>query len=318
MQGDSMLDAGLFAQVLLNPARMCDELCVVSGYASPAFVQTHLYNLAQAKVRNSLRINLVVGMIGSDGISEINHNSFQRLVHSLEGSFTCKYVLTKPPVHSKLYVWLQNREPVLAYIGSANYSSNGFFGNREIVAMCDPMLGFEYFQKLYLDSTNCELVESSQFKVKKPIQTVNGTALHGTTIESDGATIEVSLLDAKGEIHMRSGLNWGQREKREPNQAYIALNGSIRNSGFFPVKGVVFTVVCDDGESFDLVVAQQGSKALETPQSNAILGKYFRKRLGLQEGEFVTIDSLKAYGRTTVTFKRVSDELYYMDFSKSK
>jgi hypothetical protein len=314
-----MLDSALFTQVLLHPARMCDELCVVSGYASPAFVQTHLYNLAQQKVRNSLRIRLVVGMVVSDGISEINHNSFQRLARSLNGSFTCKYVLTKPPVHSKLYVWLQNKEPVLAYIGSVNYSSNGFFGNREIVASCDPILGFEYFQKLYIDATYCDEVELSQIKTKKPSQIVNNQTLSGMTTESDStATIEVSLLDAKGEIHMRSGLNWGQREKREPNQAYIALNGSIRTSNFFPVKGVVFTVICDDGESFEMVVAQQGSKALETPQSNAMLGKYFRKRLGLPEGAFVTIDSLKSYGRTTVTFRKLSDELYYMDFSKSK
>ena len=38
----------------------------------------------------------------------------------------------------------------------------------------------------------------------------------------------------------------------------------------------------------DCVTAQDGGKGLHTHKDNSILGKYFRERLGLPSGEFIT------------------------------
>ena len=51
------------------------------------------------------------------------------------------------------------------------------------------------------------------------------------------------------------------------------------------------------------------------PASNALLGEYFRNRLGLANGAYVTAADLRSYGRTDVTFIKIDEEHYYMDFS---
>ena len=60
---------------------------------------------------------------------------------------------------------------------------------------------------------------------------------------------------------------------------------------------------------------QQNDKAITTPASNALLGEYFRNRLGLANGAYVTAADLRSYGRTDVTFIKIDEEHYYMDFS---
>ena len=63
---------------------------------------------------------------------------------------------------------------------------------------------------------------------------------------------------------------------------------------------------------------QQNDKAITTPASNAQLGEYFRKRLKLNNGAYVHAEDLIAYGRTDVTFYKIDDEQFYMDFSVDK
>ena len=61
-----------------------------------------------------------------------------------------------------------------------------------------------------------------------------------------------------------SGLNWGQRENRNPDQAYISIPAPERRSGFFPQIGVEFDILCDDGFLIKCVRAQQNGKALQS------------------------------------------------------
>lgn len=89
----------------------------------------------------------------------------------------------------------------------------------------------------------------------------------------------------------------------------------IARSGFFPLNKQHFTAVTDDGHQLILRVEQQNDKAITTPLSNAQLGEYFRKRLGKSYGEYIWRSDLESYGRTNVTFYKLDDEQYYMDFS---
>ena len=93
------------------------------------------------------------------------------------------------------------------------------------------------------------------------------------------------------------------------------MPAKVARSGFFPLEEKHFTVVTDDRHQLILRVQQQGDKAITTPLSNAQLGEYFRNRLGLPNGAFITKKDLENYGRTDVTFYKLDDEQYYMDFS---
>ena len=56
----------------------------------------------------------------------------------------------------------------------------------------------------------------------------------------------VLLLDESGNVQY--GLNWGIREKRDHNQAYLQLLPEIWKSNFFPTKGIYFLCRTDDGD----------------------------------------------------------------------
>ena len=116
-------------------------------------------------------------------------------------------------------------------------------------------------------------------------------------------------------VPQRSGLNWGQRLGREPNQAYLAVPAEIQRSGFLPEHGEEFLIECDDGEIMKCVRAQANGKAIETCGNNAILGLYFRHRLNVRPGYMVTIEHLYRYGRLSVDLKYQNNYRYFLDFS---
>lgn len=118
----------------------------------------------------------------------------------------------------------------------------------------------------------------------------------------------------KEKVPFSSGLNWGQRPGREPNQAYLAVPVSVQKDMFFPGVGLPFTLMSDDGWVFECKRAQQNGKAIHS-QNNSDLGRYFRHRLGLAEGALVTLRSLIEYGRTTIDVYRLDPTNFVFDFS---
>ena len=129
--------------------------------------------------------------------------------------------------------------------------------------------------------------------------------------------LRLSLLSKKtGETHNRDGLNWGQRPGRNPDQAVIPIRGEARREGFLPDRGFTFSLLTDDGYSMDCTVQQDGRKAVSTTKNNSEIGQYFRKRLGIEKGEFVTRQHLENYGRSDVIIKKIDDETFMLDFSK--
>jgi len=126
-----------------------------------------------------------------------------------------------------------------------------------------------------------------------------------------------SLTTGKGEklrVPFASGLNWGQRKGRNKNQAYIAIPSRIQKSGFFPDKGIEFELETDDGESWVCARRQANGKAIHTTKNNSIMGIYFRKRIGVTSEEFIIVDHLLAYGRTTVDIYKTPKGSYILDF----
>jgi hypothetical protein len=93
------------------------------------------------------------------------------------------------------------------------------------------------------------------------------------------------------------------------------LPHTIYRTDFFPAIGVHFTILTDDNRVLICTRAQANGKAIHTPHNNSLIGEYFRNRLGVANGAPVRLQHLINYGRTDVTFYRIDDETYYMDFS---
>jgi HKD family nuclease len=332
-----MITENLFDKVLIEPVKNgADILYVVSGYATAAMTFHH-FDYLKKNHSKQIEINLIVGMCPYDGLSLSNHKAFQQLA-SLDFSkhFKCSYIFNAPQVHSKAYAWFQGKKPVSGFIGSANYTQNAFSkSQRELLISCDPKLGFDYFQSLIPDSIYCthneienhiEIYRDTYYSRRKKEQ-LEKQGIQMVTSEKpdlqDLPAIRVSLLDRTGNIQNTAGLNWGFRQdetsKRNKNEAYIQLRPEVYRSDFFPGRSIHFTVLTDDNKTLICTRAQKDEHghAIETPHNNSLIGEYFRNRLGLANGAFVTKDDLLKYGRTDVDFYKIDEETYFMDFSVS-
>ena len=275
--------------------------------------------------------------------------------YAYDGSFDCRYVRRPTTVHAKVYVWCRHGIPLVAFSGSANYTNNGFKAQKrvEVLSECDPVSAFDFYNKIKKGTVPChkaspvEFVLSKQKATPNPVKIDKGTPVVFMEMDKDSAfygcaRIDIPLRNSKGHFGIESGLNWGldangnprlQHKNnphgghRDPNEAYIRLPKTF-DCGFFPryvpvPKGksatdaqIRFSVLTDDNEMFSCIRASGGyGKEIETPQDNAELGRWFRKRLGLKSGALITDAAMKQYGRETVTFYKLADDQFYMDFS---
>lgn len=312
----------LAKEILFDPLeKSVDKLCIISGYATPNMASWFMKNLS-GKINRGIDLELIVGMIPYDGLSVAVHEGFKELmteklpeeIHK----FQCSYVCENVPVHTKLYIWLKNNMPVLAFTGSANFTQTAFGrGRREYMVPCDAKDAYEYYLNIEKDTIFCNHFEVEDYVVLRPTHPILDIENHPqTNLEGAGVgTVTLSLLSKTGETGTKSGLNWGQRNNRNKNEAYIPLPAPIARTGFFPLEKRHFTVITDDGHQLILRVEQENNKAITTPLSNAQLGEYFRNRLGKANGEYIWRKDLESYGRTNVTFYKLDEEQFYMDFS---
>jgi len=317
-----MFSNNIAQKVLFTPVRQgLDTLMILSGYATPNMASWLIKSLQEIRL-GPINISLLIGMVPYDGLSVSIHEGFKELhgksYPSAVRKFICSYVFQNPPVHANLYVWLKNETPVLAYTGSADFMQNSFISaRREIVENCDPNEAYAFLSDIESKSIYCNHGEVEDNIVLRPThQILDADNNPLTTLSGEGITsVTLSFLTNHGDVGQKSGLNWGQRNHRNKNEAYIPLPSRIAKTDFFPLNKQHFIAVTDDGHNLLLRVEQQNDKAITTPLSNAQLGEYFRNRLGLENGEFVTKQDLLNYGRVDVTFFKIDDEEFYMDFS---
>lgn len=313
----------LFNEVLVKPSKEYDTLCVVSGFATPSMVAYHLEAIKNAYKNESLNIKLIVGMT-PNGIPKPHHKNFVKLTNEQNKKFECSYVNSESfPIHSKVYTWLKDGTPQKAFLSSANYTITGFKRPQDEVACeCSPTSAYEYFNSKIGNSIYCTCDESSELIIDTTKIYTQKNKKKKEKIEKSNVTdrdyVYLPLFSVKeNRIHDAGGLNWGQRSKREPNQAYIPVPSEIGSSGFFPPKGQPFSVLTDDGFPFICVVAQDNNKAIETTNNNSELGEYFRNKLGVPLGEPVKLEDLDRYGNRYVKFTKIDEEEYYMEYSPS-
>lgn len=310
----------LFDEILVKPAQNYDTLCIVSGFATPSMVAHHLEAVKETYKIEDTNIKLVIGMT-PNGISRLHHENFIKLVNEKGGSFECSYINSNSfPIHTKLYTWLKNNEPMQAFLATANYTLTGFKRPQdEIACVCKPIEAYEYYTSKIDNSVYCTCDEAQTMTVE-PLRQQRASLRQSETLE-DAPVIDTAnsvklplFSERDNRVQIHGGLNWGQRGGREPNQAYILIPSKIAHSGFFPPRGEQFSVLTEDGFPFICVVAQDGDKAIHTPNNNSELGEYFRNKLGVPLGAPVSLEDLDRYGNRYVTFTKIDEEEYYMEY----
>lgn len=356
-----LLTSNLERPVLYDPARTdgddCNRLKIVTGFTDCDMIAQHLIQLHSEQGRGGIHggkinIDIIVGMYRNANLTRQKHIHIMQTLKKINAidpdhiETSCKYVYRNQQVHSKVYAWLRDDEPVRGFAGSANYTINAFRVNRESLADCSGKEASAYYDSLLCDTIGC-FDENLQNVLILPDATAHDTEaevspdnLENLTYEglmrrTPLDTLEVSWLGEGGHVGTSSGPNWGIRKAkgytdkngkfvkygRDPNQAYIPYNRREQKPGFFPDRinpddrnCPLFKAVTKDSGIFYMRMAQDNNKALHTAASNALLGKWLRKCLGVPDGAPVTDEDFKRYGKSKVTFYKFADDVFVMDF----
>ena len=328
-----MITENLFQEILVSPVlqERANQLLIVSGYASGMMASRHTSEPVIS--RNGVKVRLVYGMAVTDGVRPADHQQFNNLTAS--GAFECHYRISLPAVHSKVYVWLANDTPIKAFAGSANYSLDGFIrsdSRQEAMSEVDPAQAYEYFTSVLqgaLESVHDDVEERVRFdrRSRTSDDTPDDTDGYDELIVDDEDQMDVPLLTYSGRGDKVSGLNWALDRRNGPgnrnhNEAYIQVGAVRARSGFFPASPEHFRIHTSDGDWFTVRrehtknrnSAADGGHAITTPEDNALLGIYFRNKLGLPLGTYITKEHLEDYGQINVTFYKLDNDDFMMSF----
>ena len=181
---------------------------------------------------------------------------------------------------------------------------------------CDPKDAYDFVTRIEGLSELASQVSAPLIRAAVPAVLVPSSMSKGGIEDLPYVDLPLTMYGKGAEVNRRSGLNWGVRGRPNPDEAYLAVPATVTRKSFFPARGVQFSVVTDDGTEFFAAICQDGSKALHSVESNAIIGQWFRKRLQVPAGELVTIDHLRTFGRLTVRMYLLPSGKYLMDFRK--
>lgn len=311
-----------------------DQLLFLAGYLGPYPVQKLSTSLSASKIK----CDIIYGCFKSANVTNAYHKVYKNI--TLKTTTNVFYKNTYN--HSKLYMWIKNKKPIEAIGGSANFSSNGLYKDESETLFDIPNLEFP---KLHLLLKNA--LKDSLICTKVTLPPLTPTALKMTSSTHRFTVLSTSppqgkifLGDKLNHVHDRGALNWGHGKAHVGKDcAYIPVLSTMIEQlpNLFPQNGInshagkgqgfrssthIAEALFDDGIlmqlSFEGIQTVNGEKCIKQitsyPEKN-ILGRYIRKRLGLNPYDKIEYEHLKNYGRDDITITRVGAGLYEFDFS---
>ena len=322
----------LWHQVLETPPDGANELKILSGYVGPSPIEA---------LHNGLNANLQCTVIF--GLFKENRKA---VLHDELVKLNCENVsILYPnlPAHSKCYLWLRDGIPVRGLIGSANFSSNGLsIPYRESlmeVKENDLRALNTYIELIRRTCKSCTDISRDEL-----IERRSHFAVGVDTEVYEEGIAKLDLFDPRSNsLRERSTINWGMAPTSHVNQddAYIPIRKEVIKNHpelFTPrpvfdgvnVRGTldeVVELIWDDGEFMQ--VKFEGTQEIEDESGNrirypkqissfpnkSIMGRYLRRRIGVETGVVVSTEDLIRYGTHIIKLSKVGEGIYSADFS---
>ena len=347
---------------LVSSTTNCDQIVIISGYSSPDIVE-EIAKLGKPTT-------FYYGMYGAEGITERQLISF-RTLQTKYANMRIQLVY-KHRVHTKAYLILNDDNISHAFVGSANFSSNGLTGvkNSEMLVELNKQelaVGSTYLSQLYrywkdieaisIDCNDPKVITRAKVSPTRAMFRKNGQIVFPLTGNPYTAIMPFySIENGKKVINQSSGINWGlqkghAKKTSEYKEAYIPVTAALIDN--YPVifppfpdvrtttegkatrKSDPVTVLWDDGKVMKMIFSgggverptqsnrKEGDPFREYPKQftsadggGEELGKYLRKRMGVDSKAPVTISDFKKYGRDYIILTYIAPGYYEADFSK--
>ncbi len=334
--------ATTFAEVVSEHVATASVIKIVTGY----FGAESIVEFQEILQRNPLArsITFLVGMAAFDGLTQSQHQALSQFALYLrESDFGDVHVALTFPVHSKVMVMVDaHSRKTVGVMGSSNFSSlvssTRQYETDLLVEQTDPVLTalVDFVDRCsksaepFLNSLDRVRVLapkltdlSNEAEVDRADPELAGVSK--TTISFD-IPIKATPFSHLNVFFGRGRVSANGRELPRPwYEAEIIVSKSITSLPGYPNKdngSDKFTVVTDDGWTFECKVTGDYCKNFRSAGNLEILGKWLKGRLeeagALKPGAPVTLETLQDYGRSSMRFTKLAapENTWFLDFSR--
>lgn len=304
-------------EAIIGTNSNAEKMRVISGYASPVFLRRVKRDYP------SMKIELFIGM-SQKGINKKNHDEYIGICKDFN-DIDVYYQVSGNYTHRKIVEFNYiNRQKV--YIGSANFTENGFIKQKELMVnihynvndlfvlqkemsvKCQdervPDLIPLYNEDLNSNVESEEEVDNTQEDLKSHL--INGSIQRHANYQDNTFDIEI-VFDSKFDPHWESnGINaW--TDNKVP---YLLQTPKQFFDTIFP-RDSIFKIITNE---FIFEARLQGDFYRELVILNGNIYEYVREKIGLIERRPITREDLLEYGNTKFRFTKVNDFLFEMIF----
>lgn len=319
----------LYTGIFHENTNRYNNVRIISGYSSNTFLEKVMLDFPK------INIELYIGMI-CEGISEENHNKYQAIMKENK-NIQIYYQVNGVPNHMKLYDFFNDIDHLM-FIGSANFSENGFSNQKEIMGQVI-FNANELFEEQKNNSLLCidkdidkyislfedpnkekkyssredddELIKDKPQIKKGRRVTINHFLKRYKKDKSfignefNFFIVHSSIADINWD---RSGINnWVLKRESTIKQTTT----KVEFKELFPLE-TEFKIYTDDDYTFTAKIG--GDFDREIYFKDVDIYNYFKLRIGLKENRPISYEDLKEYNLSSAFFTRISEREYFVEF----
>lgn len=301
--------SNLYNSVIKHNLSKYTNVRVLSGYGSSSFLEKVIEDFPLTK------IELYIGM-AKEGISRNDHINFNILSNEKIKVF---YNITNNFNHMKIYEF-SNEFDKIYYIGSANFSDNGFFVNEEILVEINKDLSY-IFSKYNINMMNCTHVDIEKYinlidkesitKINRNPKKVNYKTLNDFKEKIENKFFRKFsvpiVLPSTSDLNWRSqGINKYPFNNEEPVIRQTPQNSFIE---LFPKEEIIYIYTYDGNE---LTAVISGDFYSEIKFIDFNIYKYINEKLKLNRNTPISYEQLKEKGIEEFHFVRLNETEYFL------
>lgn len=327
----------LYHNIIQTESKDAKVLKIISGYGSALFLK---------RVKEEylhLKIVLFLGMT-AEGVSQKNHDIFKELMNRYNDVYVY-YQIEGSPNHMKILEF-DSFEYQNTYIGSANFTENGFINNREVMTLVNESVellflkqletsllciddNIEKYIKIYEeepmstlaileeDEENYSTVSNINNKENKQENKNLDKNYYSRFIELKKEMNPIYYLEFDIEIILEPENNprWqstGINSWINDKLPILVQTPRILFDKIFPIEEI-FEIYSDDGMRYIAQLTGRFNGELKIINGN--IYEYVKERIGLVEYRPISREDLKKYGETKIHFERIDKLKYLMSFN---
>lgn len=330
-----IITTDLYHRILEKNLTDYKKIRIVSGYGSASFLRKILSNYS------NIELDIYIGM-AQQGISKLNHKGYLEIMSEYK-KVNVFYQVNGDLNHMKL-IEFYNSATKKAYIGSANFTENGYVRQKECMSLLNANLdeifkqqqknslvctseGIDKYISFFDDQLNdSEQVEGFMIPEKKKFVNKNTTS----------NSFEVFQMKSKKELMIQSDMEFFNYFKipivlpkeRDPHWQSKGINSWTKNveprlketpkltfESLYP-KDELFEIELENGYVFEACLTGKFNRELKILNGNIF--EIIRQRLNLLKETPISYEMLKERGVTEVSFVRLNEKKYYMYFENDE